>query len=303
MKTASYYLSLVLMFFSAFGVSAKEQINIITAQETGTYYQIAKDIQKIAPPYIQVNVAPSVGSLTNALLIATNPDYQLGMLQLNIFDSLQEKGRFVDAIKLALPLYNEELHLVANDRVKKLSDLEGKKVAVDIQGTGTFSVAEALLEKAGLADKVEQIFLGGSSAVEALKNHEIDAMFYVAGYPVPLFESLFKESKDFHLVPVELSSLGEAFHSTTIPAGTYLSQPEEVKTLSIPVFLVMHHYEQDDENCGHVGDVVKAIYSKLDWLKENGHSKWRDVTLDLEALKKNNALSSCVRKALKLDNN
>jgi len=308
MKTATYYLSFVLMLFSSFSVAAKENINIITAQETGTYYQIAKDIQKIAPPNIKVNVAPSVGSLTNALLIATNPNYQLGMLQLNIFNSLLQEGKFVDSIRLALPLYNEELHLVANDRIEKLSDLKGKKVAVDIQGTGTFSVAEALLEQAGLLNEVEQVFLGGQNAVDALKNLEIDAMFYVVGYPAPLFNSLFKEetkkgNNTFHLVPITLSSLDESFHSTVIPKGTYHGQPEDIETLSVPVFLIMHHFEKTDENCAHVSELIKTIYNKLDWLKENGHSKWKDVTIDLEKLKQNKSLSPCAQAALELDSN
>ncbi|MDY6994330.1 MAG: TAXI family TRAP transporter solute-binding subunit, partial [Pseudomonadota bacterium] len=250
MKTASYYLLSVIMFFGSSVGSAAEEgvkktvINIVTAQETGTYHQIATDIQKIAPDNLAVKLSPSVGSFTNALLIATSPDdNQMGMLQLDIFNSLQ--GELAQAIKIALPLYHEELHLVTNNEaIKTFADLKGKRVAVDIQGTGTHSVVKLLLEKAGL-EGLEHVYLGGATAVNALKEKQIEAMFYVIGHPAPLFKTL---NNAFHLVPITLS-LGDGFQQTVIPADTYAWQAQEVATLSIPVALVVHNYETQDENC------------------------------------------------------
>jgi hypothetical protein len=267
-------------------------VKLLTANETGTYHQMGKEIQDLLlPAGINLILIPSLGSLTNVLTIAANPDIHLGFAQADVVSFPLAK----DKIKILLPLYKEEVHLLATDNIKQLTDLNGKKVSLGLGGSGTFSATTALLEL--LKIKIEQVYLKEEQALAALRKGEIDAMFYVIGYPAKALMDITTDDK-LHLVPIQVPSNQKIFVPSIIPEQTYGWQKEAIETIAVTATLITHTYDKDDPGCELVGRVAKEIYSQLDFLKKNGHDKWDKITFDRDALSKDEAISACTFKFL-----
>lgn len=291
-RTHRLLLGLVWLAFTVSSLANTATVKLLTASETGTYHQMGKDIQKLLLPVgIDVTLIPSLGSLTNILTIAVNPDMHLSFAQADVVLN----SSFKNQLKILLPLYKEEVHLLAADKFKQLSDLQGKKVSLGIGGSGTFSVATILLDRVKL--KVEQVHLQEEQALAALRKGEIDAMFYVIGYPAKfLMEKVTPEDK-LHLIPIQLKD-DKLLVPSVIPAQTYGWQKEAVETVAITATLVTHAYPAEDPRCELVGRVAKEIYSQLDVLKKDGHDKWDNITFDRDALSKDETISPCALKLL-----
>jgi hypothetical protein len=57
-------------------------------------------------------------------------------------------------------------------------------------------------------------------------------------------------------------------------------------------------FTTDSENCQEVGKFAKLIHENLDWLKQNGHPKWQSIEFDLNQIKADPRLSTCVAQEL-----
>jgi TRAP-type uncharacterized transport system substrate-binding protein len=89
-------------------------------------------------------------------------------------------------VKLVFPLYNEEIHILGRKGITDFDDLADRRVAIGREGSGTYLTARILLKMADITPR-EVVLIDTDEALAELKACRIDAMFYVAGYPVKLF--------------------------------------------------------------------------------------------------------------------
>jgi len=120
--------------------------------------------------------------------------------------------------------------------------------------------------------------IGTDDALVKLKAGEIDAMFYVAGYPVKLFKEEVTEEDGLALLPILNKSILELYPRTEIPTNTYQWQPETINTVAVKAVLVSFDFRR--ANCEFVGQFAQTLNANIDWLRENGHPKWKSVDLD-----------------------
>lgn len=194
MKKITLALCLCLSFT---GVSADQhdRYNIVTGGPTGTYIQIGQDLRRtLARDGRILNVLESNGSQDNIYDVSRRPWTPLGIVQSDVLGWIQysqqdkpELRRIAATTRMVYPLYNEEIHILARKGINSLRDLSGKSVAIGRAGSGTELTATLLLGAASITlGRKENA--GGRAAVDMLKRGEVDAMLYVAGYPVKLFE-------------------------------------------------------------------------------------------------------------------
>jgi TRAP transporter TAXI family solute receptor len=198
-------------------------MGIVTGSTKGTYYKIGHNIASLVSRYgINLKVMPSNGSLDNVVHVYETRSVQLGIAQSDVLSFIKNKYNgelkgIAKKIKMVFPLYNEEIHLLATHRINSLSDLDGKRVAVGKTDSGTYLTSKLIFEIAEIEPKMVKV--GGSDALNQLANGQVDAMFYVAGYPVKLFQEFQKEK--FHLVPITGKGVMEYYEPSVIPANTY----------------------------------------------------------------------------------
>ncbi|MFZ0929079.1 MAG: TAXI family TRAP transporter solute-binding subunit [Syntrophobacteraceae bacterium] len=265
-------------------VSHAIEMGIMTGNEKGTYYQFGLNLQELMAQHgIKLKVYPSKGSIENVYSVYKKHSTQLGIVQSDVLAFIS-RGQSNDTlktvakkIKLVLPLYNEEVHIVARKGITDFSDLSDRRVAVGEDGSGTYLTAKLLFEVSGIKPK-DVVNIGAGEALMQLKEGKIDAMFYVAGAPVKLFAQDIKEEDNLELLPVMDKQILDFYPRAEIPAGTYAWQDKPVKTVAVKAVLVT--YDSRTGECENVGKFARILSDNLDRLIQTGHPKWKAVDLD-----------------------
>lgn len=270
---------------NAHAQSAKPaQMGIMTGGAKGTYYQFGLNLQKLVRrSNIEMRVDNSKGSVENINAVYKKPKTQLGIVQSDVLafvSKVQDNKalkRIAKKTRMVFPLYNEEIHLVGKKDVYDFDYLAGKRVAIGADGSGNNLTSRLLFKVSGI-QPAEMLTIGLDEALKQLKAGKIDAMFYVAGYPVKLFTENVSASDNLAFIPIFNKSVLEFYPQSEIPANTYAGQDKAVTTAAVKAVLISYDFRR--YHCTTVGRVAKLIYDNQDWLIQNGHPKWEFVDLD-----------------------
>lgn len=282
--------------------------NILTGGSTGTYIQIGQNLSDASARCgIRLTVHESAGSLENFLGVRKRRHTQFGIVQSDVLEFLKTfsandpaVARAIFGVRIAFPLYNEEIHILARREIASLKDLTGKRVAVGVEDSGTYLTASLVL---GLAQikPAEQVTISAEESLQALKEDRIDAFFYVAGAPTKIFTSGDIDGARFHLLPISDPTLQAAYVPATIPAGSYPFQTEAVDVVAVKAVLMTYEYDPQRnayhrESCKAVSDMAHIITTQFEDLRASGHPKWQQV--DLNDLPPGWSISECVNAGL-----
>lgn len=286
-------LSLILLILSTPLSAAAQNIegNILTGGPKGTYIQIGRNIAAAAEPCgITLNVRESAGSLENFLGVRARRFTQFGIVQSDVLEYLKtfaaddpEVARAVQGVRIAFPLYNEEVHVLARRDIASLKDLAGKRVSIGVEDSGTFLTASLVLDLAQVVPS-ERAMLNQDDSLAALLKGDLDAFFYVAGAPAALFQSPEIDGAKFHLLPIADPTLTAVYLPTEIPAGSYPFQTEPVQAIAVKAVLMTYEYDRrrnayHRESCRLVANIAHVIKTGFGALQASGHPKWKQVDL------------------------
>jgi TRAP transporter TAXI family solute receptor len=295
-----YSIAMLLVLGAAPVVSATTELGIITGGEKGTYYQFGLNLQALAKQHgVSLSVFPSRGSIENVYAVYQRPATQLGIVQSDVLAFVSRVQtdpvlkRIAKKTKMVFPLYNEEIHILGRPGIAEFDDLSDRRVAIGREGSGTYLTARLLFNVAEVVPR-EMVPIDTDEALAELKAGRIDAMFYVAGYPVKLFAEGVTENDGLALVPITNKSITEFYPRAEVPARTYAWQPKAVDTVAVKSVLISFDFRRRD--CDTVGKFAKTIVDSRDWLITNGHPKWKVV--DLNYPLKGWEQYDCVRKYL-----
>jgi len=273
-----------LLIVVSVGVGSAQDMGLVTGSEKGTYYQFGLDLQKLLKTSgINLAVYPSKGSVENIFAVYQRPGVQIGIVQSDVLAfvaRLQNDPvltRIAKKTKMVFPLYNEEVHLVGRRGIGEFDELAGRRVAVGREGSGTYLTARLFFKLSEVAPS-EMVLIDTQEALTELKAGRIDAMFYVAGYPVRLLKEDIADSDQLAVIPILNKSIVEFYPRAEIPAGTYAWQPTAVNTVAAKAVLVSFDFRRKD--CDSVGKFAQVIASRQEWLQKNGHPKWKAVDLN-----------------------
>jgi len=282
-KVLRFILVLFILMVTTSLVSAQD-LGIITGSKKGTYYQFGLNLSELVKSRgIKLKVDDSAGSVQNVFAVYKTPGTQMGIVQSDVLAFVAKiendpvLKRIATKIKMVFPLYNEEVHLLANKEVVDFEDLADRSVAIGEEGSGIYLTARLLFESSDVKPR-DMVPVGPVEALAMLKQGKIDAMFYVAGYPVKLFAEDVSPADGLSLVPITSKSILEFYPSAQIPAATYSWQEQAVSTVAVKAVLISYDFRGG--NCENVGKVAKIINENLEWLKANGHPKWKSVDLN-----------------------
>jgi hypothetical protein len=290
----------MLVVLGVANLSLAVTMNLMTGREKGTYYQFGLNLQQLVKSKgIELGVLPSTGSIENLYAVFKRPQTQLGIVQSDVLAFVSKVQtnptlqRIAQKTRMVFPLYNEEIHVLGRKDILDFDQLAGKRVAVGEEGSGTYLTARLLLEVTGI-QPAELVMVGTDEALSRLKAGQVDAMFYVAGFPVKLFSDGVAEADGLALIPIGNKKAAEYYLQTKIPAGVYAWQHAEVATVAVKAVLVSYDFRNVD--CDSVGRFAQILHENIGWLREKGHAKWSSV--DLDASLKGWEQYDCVKKYL-----
>ncbi len=188
-----------------------------------------------------------------------------------------------DKLRAIANLYPESLHLVATKAsgIDSIDDLKGKKVSLDEPGSGTLVDAKIILESAGLTEAdIQPEYLKPDQAADRMKDGQMDAFFFVGGYPAGAIAEL-SSQHEITLVPIA----GDAakaivekypfFAADKVPAGTYKGVDADVETLAVGAQWVTSADQKDDL----IYEITKALWNDNTRKQlDAGHAKGKLIT-------------------------
>lgn len=279
--------------------SDARQIGMVTGSKTGTYIQFGNDIAGVAKTVgLDILVKDSQGSIDNIKRINSKENATFGIVQSDVLGFLSrsespEMRQVAGRLRLIFPFYNEEVHLFANKSIKSFNDLQGKKVVVGEQGSGTWLTAMNLLQLTGVKP-AETLNTPPLQGVTAVLKGEADAMFYVAGKPVNLFTKVGNliTKADFapllanvHFVPLDDPRMLREYQPARIGLADYDWLQEDVPTIAVKAVLMSFDFSGKQSpyfvrRCQQLAKLGQAIRASIDQLRQTGHPKWKEVNLD-----------------------
>jgi TRAP transporter TAXI family solute receptor len=254
-----------------------QALTIATGSSEGTYYKIAQDIKQIAEKEgIPVEVIQTGGSFDNINLLGAGK-VDLAIMQLDVLRfvteiMLKETGlNVLKEAKVALNLYLEEIHIITkNPEIRTVQQLQGKRVAVGPEKSGSALTSEVLL--AGFGVKIDPVFDLPEGAVKKLSQGEIDALIFIGGAPVPAFQKL---DKSFHFVSLPADSGLEQIYPKKKIAKSVYPWADEVDTHAVPS-VIMTRNRAENDYISTVQRLVLLVLTQKEQLDATGHPKWKD---------------------------
>lgn len=281
-------LVLAMVTSAGFAIKATAQervfLTLASGSPGGAYYPLGGGmsvvIQKTVPGFRCA--AESTGASVENSRLVGNGDSDMGMVMGSVaYNATQGKAPFekkYDIVSL-FQMYPAPQHLVTTTKsgIRKIADLKGKKVSIDVPGSGASVMSRIILEEAGfnLAKDLTIANLSQSESVQALKDGVVDAVFFNFAFPGSAVMDL-AATRDIVLVPIEQKLADQIikkypyYVKIVIPAKTYAKVDYDVLCLGDSNLLIANKKMKDDV----AYKVVKAIFSNVregQWALINVH--------------------------------
>lgn len=271
-------------------------MGFLTGPKTGTYLAMGRDVQRVAKEKsIALEVKESGGSVDNIRRLNSKENAGLAIVQSDVLNFLgrsqnEELRGMAGTLGVVMPLHAEEVHVLARKSIKEFSDLDGKRIVVGEEGGGSLLTSVNLLSMLKIAP-TQTLKLSPPQGVLALLEGKADAVIFVSGKPVKLFQNLDSlrtadaaryESflNDLHFIPLKDPRMLEEYAPAELTPQDYPFMEASVPTLSVRALLVAHDFSSaKGDKCATVYRLRRAIEDNLPELQKTGHPKWRDVHL------------------------
>ena len=240
--------SLVALLVCSTLVHAETRVTYKSAKTSSSYYQMAVQIAEAIKAgtngEIIVTVEESQGSVQNVKEVLVRTGNYVFTTPPALIKLAQEgKGKFAGDdpakymnVRSLFPIPSLTMHFVvrADSGIKTFADLDGKTMLI---GKGSFGAREAAkyFTLFGLDGKVKLANAELGSAVQALKNRQIDGFATSGSYPAP---NVVEAAAGIGINLLSLSPEQVKLTKRTelqIPAGTYPGVDYPVTTTSLPV--------------------------------------------------------------------
>ncbi len=198
-----------------------DEITLATGGKNGDYYAFGQALSQVIArhsPQVKIRVIETEGTLQNLDLL-NQKKAKLALVQSDV--SLPSS---TEAVAFLFP---EVFHLIATEQsnIQRVSDLQGKRIALMPKGSGSNQLFWLLSQHYGLDEQdFEAIAVPSSQAYNLLLQGQVDALFRVMALGNIGISQLLSEGQN-RLVSIDqaaaLQLFKPALEATTIPRGTY----------------------------------------------------------------------------------
>jgi uncharacterized protein len=277
---------------------AKQRLTIVTGGTGGVFYPYGGGIAKILSEKVanlQVTSQVTGGSVDNCKLVAAG-DADIGFSTLDsAYDAMQGTGAYqrdgkLDVRVLAV-LYDSFLHVIGSQSagITTMASMRGKRIGVGSAGSSTESIADRVIEAAGLNPRsdITRDNLSVAESAGALKDGKIAAFFWIGGIPTAAVRDLATSGQPaLTFIPTgeELAKLERQwpglYRPFNLPANAYAGQAAAVSGLGVANVLVV----SSKAPAAQITAVLNGIFNNLEEVQKI-HPEARRLTLQSAAVK------------------
>jgi len=199
--------------------------------DSGAYYHFAKRYEAIlARAGITLEVRTSEGSVQNLERLRSG-EAQIGFIQGGVVEQpddadIDQEPENYGLLSLGSVFYEPVWVFYRGETIDRLSDLQGKRIAIGQEGSGIRQLAQRLLEDNEVDFKANTLPISGLDAAEELQQGRIDAAFIIAAEHAPVVQVLLRSPG------VKLMNFSQSFaYERRYPFLTRLTMPKGVADL------------------------------------------------------------------------
>ena len=231
-------------------------LNLGTASASGAYWPIGKGICDLINLESSAKdlrcVAHQTGGSVYNIQAIRNGHLDIAIVSSNIvLDAYLAKGSFTSwgeykDLRVIMGLYDQPVSIIINQDMtfSKLSDLEGKNIALAKPGSGQRNYVDLIFKAANLAyDDVEIVNLNTPQMPAAFCDGDVDVVIHGIAHPSQFYREMIQncEGKLFsigHEDFVSIRNKTSIIKKITIPKEMYVEGDASVKTFGYQAILV-----------------------------------------------------------------
>jgi NMT1-like family len=252
----------------------------------GTFIRFAAELAKALDDDDNLRILPivSYGGNRNIHDLLYLKGVDIAIAYTDSLELYKKSGQYRDIerrINYISELLVGEFYVYGRPEIKRLQDLDGKKVSLGLKGSSATTTAPIVFERLGI--RPEFLYLSGPVAHEKMKAGEIAALASTGGKPNDLFVKL-KPEPGFHFIPIEFSDkfsdyylpcpLNHEDYPHLIPSG------EKVDTLCMSAVLAVYNFPKESERYRRVERFIHYYFERFESLKQPSfHGKWKEINL------------------------
>jgi uncharacterized protein len=254
----------------------EKQLSIVTGGTAGVYYPLGGGFGNILGkelPGVIATAQVTGGSVANLQLIGSGKA-DIAFTQVDAaWDAINGTDKFTATGKLPIRalvvMYANHMHVVTVEGtgITKVEDMKGKRVSTGSPGSATEVFALRVIEAAGLDPEkdMRRERLGVAESVNALKDHKIEAFFWVGGLPTAGVTDL-ATTPNTKIKVIDIAQYtakmnakyGPLYAEAVIPATTYKGMETDAK--NITVWNIMAVNASTDEKLAY--DLTRIMLEK-----------------------------------------
>ena len=260
-------------------------VTIMAGSAQGTDLAIVQDIAAVLDDGERLRVVPMVGKgpAQNLKDVLFMRGVDMGVTQANVLKHFAKTGalgpNLESQVAYVAKLFNEELHVLARAEIDDMRALQGKRVNVGPDGSGTEITARDIFAALGIT--VEEMHLDETDAVAQLKAGAIDAAVVVTGKPAPILSQIDGASGIKLLAVPYAETLEDSYYPATFGHEDYpqlIDSGGRVDTIAVCAVLVSFNWESDNARYQKLERFVDRFFSNFDaFLEAPRHPKWQQV--------------------------
>lgn len=247
----------------------------------------AADIAGVVDDGIKLRVLPVVGAAAaqniKDVLFLRGVDLALtDAATMNVLQRTNEAGPGLERqISYISVLYSQEVHILARSEINSIEDLRGKKVNVDVVGSGSALHLPDLFQRLGV--EVQAVNMAQPDAIETMRRGELDATACICAKPVGAFHALTSAS-GFKLLGLPYT---DALEGQLLPSAIsnddypgLVSPQTPIDTAATTAVLISFNWPKGSPRYERTAKFVDAFFSKFpELLKPPRQPGWRTVNL------------------------
>lgn len=262
-------------------------VSIISGNPNGGFLYTAYDIAAVLEYNSDVRVLPIVGQggAQNIRDVLYLKGIDMGIVHPHIISYYKRTGELgpnIDRrIAYITPLFADELHVIASDKIESFADLNGKRVNFSNVGSGTQLTVKVIFDLLNM--QAEEVNVGQTDAFEMIKRGELDATLCTCAKPLRSVASI-KPGDGLKLLPVpyppELEEeflpgfLSHSDYPALIPEGT------DIETIAVQTVLAVFNWSTVNPRTVAIEKFIDAFFSNISKFHEPPRNpKWRSVNI------------------------
>jgi len=243
-------------------------------------------------------VKPTAGPIANVgrLLSRENAGLSVVPSDMLLYTARSKNRRLrlaKDRLRFIMTIGRKVVHVIARKDIRRLEDLDGKRVVMGPDNTALWVVSNNLLHMHG-ATPSQRIQLKPVAGITAVLLDNADAAFVVGDAPMGVVqklgtmrqsEELGPDTEQVHMLELKLPASATEYQSATV---NYPGFAENLDTVAILPTLVSYDFTHKStpyfkRRCGELAKIGTTVRDRLEELRASGHKQWQATTWELEA--------------------